>query len=86
MGFNYSKLKGKIVEVFGTQTAFAQEMGWSERTLSLKLNNKRFWKQPEIAKARELLLIGEEEIPVYFFTPKVQHVEQVDELQIENII
>ena len=42
-------------------------MGWSERTMSLKMNNKRFWKQPEITKASELLDISSEEIVQYFF-------------------
>lgn len=75
MKFNYNKLKGKIVEAYETQAAFAQKMGLSERTLSLKLNNKRFWKQSEISKAIKLLHISEEEISVYFFTCEVQSVE-----------
>ena len=39
MMFNYDKLKGRIVEKFGTQMAFSKALGVSERTLSLKLNN-----------------------------------------------
>ena len=50
MAFDYSKLRGKIVEIFGTQSCFAVAMGWSERTLSLKLNGLRTWKQPDICK------------------------------------
>ena len=38
MAFDYSKLKGKIVEKFQTQQAFAKAMELSERSLSLKLN------------------------------------------------
>ena len=38
MAFDYSKLRGKIIELFGTQACFAAAMGWSERTLSLKMN------------------------------------------------
>lgn len=37
--FDYSKLKGKIKEVFGTQSAFAKAMGLSGVSLSSKLNN-----------------------------------------------
>lgn len=48
MAFNYDKLKGKIVEFFGSQYRFAEAMGWSERTLSLKLNGNVPWKQTDI--------------------------------------
>ena len=36
--FDYSKLRGKIKEVFGTQAKFAKAMGMSTVTLSAKLN------------------------------------------------
>ena len=36
MSFNYSKLRGRIIEKFGTQGCFARKLGVSERTLSLK--------------------------------------------------
>ena len=68
MAFNYSKLVGKIVEVFGTQLRFAEAMELSERTISLKLNSKIEWKQGEIIKACDLLRISVSEIPSYFFT------------------
>ncbi len=76
--FDYSKLKGKIVEVFGTQGEFAKAMEWSERTLSLKLSGERAWKQPDICKAIELLGIPAIEIPLYFFATKVQSVEPME--------
>ena len=67
MSFNYSKLTGKIVEVFGTQLRFSEAMGLSERTISLKLNSKVEWKQSEINKACSLLGIDISDIPAYFF-------------------
>lgn len=76
MSFNYDKLRGRIVEVFGSQYRFAEAMKWSERTLSLKLNNMRSWKQTDICKATLLLKIDESDIPIYFFTPEVQKIEQ----------
>ncbi len=76
MAFDYSKLRGRIVEIFLTQSAFAVAMGWSERTLSLKMTGQRMWKQNDIIKAVKLLKIDESEIPVYFFTAKVQRIEQ----------
>lgn len=76
MAFDYSKLKGRIIEMFQTQYSFAKAMGWSERTLSLKLNNLRSWKQPEICKALELLQLSVQDMPEYFFAEKVQYIEQ----------
>lgn len=70
--YNLNKLKGRIIEKFGTQGSFAKAMGMSERTLSLKLDNQVDWKQSEIVKACELLEIPKEEIVDYFFTLKVQ--------------
>ena len=67
MAFNYSKLKGRIVEKFQTQGRFAVAMGMSERSLSLKLRNKREFKQSEIDKACRLLEIPIEKTPEYFF-------------------
>lgn len=72
MSFNYSKLAGRIKEKFGTQSNFAKAMGLSERSLSLKMNNRMPWKQTEILKASELLDIDTEQVHLYFFTEKVQ--------------
>ena len=73
MGYDYSKLLGKIKEVCGTQAVFARRMGWSERTTSLKLNCSRDWKKTEIESACHILNINIEEIPLYFFAPNVQY-------------
>lgn len=35
MAFDYSKLKGRIIEKYDSQSSFANAMEWSERTLSL---------------------------------------------------
>lgn len=72
MIYDYSKLKGKIVEVFTTQIEFARAMGLSERTISLKLSNKIDWKQSEIVRACKLLRIPKEEMDSYFFKFLVQ--------------
>ena len=70
--YDYKKLRGKIVEKYATMQNFAKSMEWAERTLSLKINNKRYWKQWEITKACKLLDINKEDIVSYFFTLKVQ--------------
>jgi transcriptional regulator with XRE-family HTH domain len=72
MAFDYSKLRGKIKEVFGTQAEFAHAMGLSSVSLSAKLNNTTMFTQAEINRACELLHIPLEFIPVYFFTEKVK--------------
>ena len=72
MAFDYNKLRGRIVELFGNQGEFAKAMDWSERTLSLKMNGKVTWKQTDIVKAVELLKLSDNDIKPYFFTLKVQ--------------
>ena len=72
MKYDFSKLRGKIVEVFGKQEAFAKALGLSSRSLSLKLNNERYFKPTEISKAIELLGLSLSDIPEYFFTVEVQ--------------
>lgn len=72
MSYNYSKLKGRIVEFFDNQRNFAKAMELSERSISLKMSGKRAWKQTDITKACILLDIKEENIPLYFFNAKVQ--------------
>ena len=74
MTFDYSKLKGRIIEKYGSQTEFAKRMNWSERTLSLKMNNQRKWKQNEICEAMVLLDLPDSKIIEYFFRKKVQNI------------
>ena len=67
---SYSKLKGRIVEKFGSQAAFAAALGWREALLSAKLNNKSQWSFSEVMKACELLCIPLNEAHLYFFCAK----------------
>lgn len=67
---NYSKLRGKIREVFTTNENFAKAMGMDLSSLSAKLNNKSPWKREEIEKACLLLHIPIEEVHLYFFSRK----------------
>lgn len=72
MAFNYNKLRGKIVEIYGSQIEFAKAMKWSEKTLSLKLNGKVPWKQTDIMTAVQILGLSESDIQDYFFAVEVQ--------------
>lgn len=67
MPYNYRKLLGRIVQVCGTQSEFSEKMNLSERSVSLKLNGKRAWKQLEIEHACNVLGIPKSEIDQYFF-------------------
>lgn len=67
--YDYSKLKGRIVEIYGTQGNFAEALGIAKTTLSLKLGNRREFTQKEITRAIMILYI-ENPIP-YFFTKEV---------------
>jgi hypothetical protein len=73
--YDYSKLKGKIKEIFDTQEAFALAIGLSSRSLSLKLSSARGWKQEQIMNAIRVLGLTEDDIQPYFFTVKVQRCE-----------
>ena len=75
MSFDYSKLRGRIIEKCGTLENFANAVNISNHTISKYLNNKIPWKQTNI----EVLEIPPEELSLYFFTPKVQSVEQSEE-------
>lgn len=71
MEYDYSKLKGKIREVYDTNAAFAKAIGMGKTTLSLKLNNKAEWTQAEMVSAMDLLNIPPTSVRTYFFTHKV---------------
>lgn len=72
MPFDYSKLSGLIEEKYHSRAVFANKIGISERSLSLKMTGKIQWKQNEILKACTALEIADNDIPLYFFTIKVQ--------------
>lgn len=74
MAFNYSRLKGRIVEKFGNQKNFAKAMNWSEKTLSKKINGDVFWRQTDICKALRLLDLTVNDVQEYFFETEVQNI------------
>lgn len=72
MAYDYSKLKGRIVEKYGTQAALAKELEWSERTLSLKMTGKIVFTQKDIENMIRVLDIKRKDIQAYFFVVDVQ--------------
>ena len=69
---DYSKLKGKIVEVYGSQEKLAKVLDISNQSMSNKMTNKVPFKTNEIEKLVELLCIDPQDIGVYFFKKKVE--------------
>ena len=66
MEYNSAKLRGKIAEVYKTQARFAEAVGVSERSISLKMSGKVAWRSDEIVKAAQLLSIEPHNIADYF--------------------
>ena len=82
--FDYSKLRGRIVEKYGTQQAFALDMGISDVTMSCKLNGHTYFKQNEIAKAAKLLDVSAEEVSSYFLLTELGKVNRKENLNGEK--
>lgn len=70
--YNYSKLKGKIVELEMTLDEYAKYIGITEQTLNKRFKNQRPFTQPEMAKSMQLFDEPVENIHLYFFAKKVQ--------------
>ena len=74
--YDTSKLRGRIIEKFGSQNAFATAANCSISFLSQYLNGHKNLDQKTIDKWADLLDIEVSEIPVFFFTKKVHDMEQ----------
>lgn len=71
MSYDYSRLRGKIVEICKTNREFAKQIGLSERTVSLKLNNLAPFTQQDIEKSVKVLNLTADDVQDYFFTKEV---------------
>lgn len=69
--WDYSKLRGRTVELALRQEDIGCAIGLSPATYSLKLNNKAEFRQSEIEKICDVLKIPYSEISSYFFAKKV---------------
>jgi len=66
--YDYSKLRGRIIEKFKTLTNFAKAMNMSLPAVTQRLKNLTYFKQDEIEKACLILSIDNKHIADYFFT------------------
>ena len=69
--YDYSKLRGRIVEKYGTLSDFAKALGITLVVVSQKMNNKSGFSRADIEKWSNLLDISSSEYDVYFFAHKV---------------
>ena len=68
INYDYSKLRGRIVEKKGNIKKFSSDLGISETSLSNKLNNKTSFTQDEILESICILEIDNNNIKDYFFS------------------
>ena len=70
--FDYSRLRGRIIEKFGNFTEFAKATGQKKSNLSSKLRNKVRIRSEEMVawSAPDKLDIPPAELHAYFLTPK----------------
>lgn len=67
--YDYSALRGRIVEKCGTIKKYAELLNQSNRTVSLKLQNEVRFSQDDISNSIEILEL--DEVKPYFFKIKV---------------
>lgn len=67
MSLKYAKLRGRIIEKYGSQTAFCKEVGISKTAMSNKMSGRTGFSQRDIVKWSELLSIDMGKINEYFF-------------------
>lgn len=67
----YNKLKGRIVEKFGSQGKFAAALGMTENTVSRKMQDKVEFSKDDMVRWAELLDIDSSEFWDYFFADRL---------------
>ncbi len=74
--YDYSKLRGRIIEKLGSIQKYAELLGISDSSLVSKLDNRIPFSQDEILKSidSDLLDLDISDIPIYFFTKKVANI------------
>lgn len=67
MNYKYNKLRGRIIEKYGTQENFAEAIGLSTNSISKKMTGKSGFSQEDIESWSEKLEIAQAEYGEYFF-------------------
>lgn len=69
--YDYSKLRGRIIEIYGSLGKFGEVLGKDGSYVSRILNEKARITQEIINTWSDKLLINPDEIGTYFFTHRV---------------
>jgi len=72
---SYSKLRGLIVEKYGSQRKFAEKIGLSEQTVVAKLADRSEFSQSDIIEWSNALDIPADMVSAYFFGEKLSKIE-----------
>ena len=70
MKFDQRVLRARIIEKYGSASAFARELRWSKSKLSQKLSGKSEFSRSEIACIAGLLNLSAADTTACFFTPE----------------
>lgn len=79
MGFDYSKLLGRIREYGYTQKTIADAVGMSITQMNQCLNNKYNFKHKHILAICKVLDIPIDEIGLFFYVQKTRKTEQAED-------
>lgn len=67
MEYTYDRLRGRIIEKYGSQEEFAKKVGISKNSMSKKMRGKTGFSQKDIIKWSDLLNIDQNDYGSYFF-------------------
>lgn len=67
MAYTYNRLRGRIIEKFGTQGKFAEAIGRSRVSVSEKMTGKSGFSQKDIELWSDKLDIKSEDIGLFYF-------------------
>lgn len=71
--YDYSRLRGRIKEILGTEGEFAKKINRSHNYLTKVFSGKSYFTQKDISIGAEVLSIEENDIGSFFFT-KIVHI------------
>ena len=67
------RLRGRIIQKYGSQSAFAKHLGKTEQTITAKLNGRSQFSQDDILNWCNALDIVAGDVGEYFFAEKLSN-------------
>lgn len=85
MAYNgYRRLRGRIIEKYGTQGAFAKVLGITDQTVTSKLAGRIQFSQDDIVTWCNLLGITVDDVGAFFFAEKLSKNDSSEQLTINK--